>query len=234
MTLLTLTLKLQKWNGLRLPAKGVYSKMSKRITNLVLVVFAISLFLTGCTLTASTPPPGTAVADDFPFETVPVGGLATLVGETQTAIVTTPQDLPLDTTPSATVIEVVPTATETQVPVEIPTLTRPETYTLQRGEWPICIARRYDLPLDVFLSANNMTLHSQPGVGTVLQIPSEGSWNAGARQLKPHPTTHAVASGESIYSIACQYGDVSPEGIAAANGLEAPYDLSAGQTLQIP
>jgi LysM repeat protein len=43
-----------------------------------------------------------------------------------------------------------------------------------------------------------------------------------------------VSSGETIYSIACYYGDVSPEAIIALNGLEEPYKLTAGQKLNIP
>jgi LysM repeat protein len=43
-----------------------------------------------------------------------------------------------------------------------------------------------------------------------------------------------VTTGETIYSIACFYGDVSPEAIIAVNQLEEPYDLSPGQALNIP
>jgi hypothetical protein len=43
-----------------------------------------------------------------------------------------------------------------------------------------------------------------------------------------------VVAGDTIYTIACKYGDVDPNAIAQANSLQAPYDLSAGKVLHIP
>ena len=48
--------------------------------------------------------------------------------------------------------------------------------------------------------------------------------------LNPHPDTYTVEAGDTVYSIACFYGDVSPEAIIAVNQLEEPYELTAGQT----
>ena len=130
-----------------------------------------------------------------------------------------------------------PTSTTTPKPTEvvaIPTVTRPAQYTLQEGEFPYCIARRFNLNIEDLLTLNNITGDNILSPGTVLQIPQTGTWQGAGRVLHPHPTTHTVSSGETIYSIACYYGDVSPEAIAAVNGLEDPYDLTPGQKLDIP
>jgi hypothetical protein len=43
-----------------------------------------------------------------------------------------------------------------------------------------------------------------------------------------------VQSGQSIYEIACLFGDADPNAIIVANNLSAPYSISAGQVLEIP
>ena len=53
--------------------------------------------------------------------------------------------------------------------------------------------------------------------------------------LQNHPTTYTVvSSSETLYSIACKFGDVDPSSIAAANGLSVGAALTAGQQLSIP
>jgi LysM repeat protein len=118
--------------------------------------------------------------------------------------------------------------------VVVPTVTRPAEYTLHEGEFPYCIARRFNLNIEDLINLNNIDPNEVLSPGTVLQIPQTGTWQGEGRVLRPHPTTHTVSSGETIYSIACYYGDVSPEAIIAVNGLEEPYDLSTGQKLNIP
>lgn len=212
--------------------------MNKKIYALVLVVILMGLVLSACTRSATSKGPGAATAtSEIPF---PVGTLDTsarvteIVQQTQAALGTTIAP-PANVTPiviaNTPVPEVVlPTPT---MPV-IPTATRPETYTLHPGEWPICIARRFNLDLATFLDANGMTMESRPAAGTVLKIPSTGTWSAGERALKSHPTSYSVRSGDTIYSVGCAFGDVDPEAIIIANNLESPYSLTGGQTLQIP
>ncbi len=110
----------------------------------------------------------------------------------------------------------------------------PATYTLQKGEHPFCIARRYDLDQYELLSLNGLGTSTLLAPGTVLKIPNTGHHFISNRALKTHPATYKVAGGDTIYSIACGYGDVRPEVIAAANNLTAPYTLTAGMTLSIP
>lgn len=131
-----------------------------------------------------------------------------------------------------------PAATATTAPpaetVEFEPPPVPDTYTLRSGEFPFCIARRFDIDPGSLLSANNLGLNSRPPAGFTLRIPSPGGNFPGSRALRSHPTTYSVQSGDNINEIACLFGDVYPEAIAAANNLTPPYNLSPGQTLQIP
>jgi hypothetical protein len=43
-----------------------------------------------------------------------------------------------------------------------------------------------------------------------------------------------VAGGDTIYSVACKFGDVDPLVIAEVNGLDSPYNLKAGEEISIP
>lgn len=118
-----------------------------------------------------------------------------------------------------------------------PDLHRPETYSLNKGEWPFCIARRYNVnPIDL-LNASGLSLESKPDVGFVLKIPQSGYWpenRFGHRYIRAHPTMHQVVAGETLNTIACLYGDVDPGEIVEANEMTAPYKLTAGKMLNIP
>jgi LysM repeat protein len=217
------------------------------------VIFVVALLaavlLSGCNLSASKAPASEATATSetlFMTETPAPEGLADDIAkqteQAQRPAVATETPVPAEATE-------VPAAEPTQPPAEeqqqsqsqsqavaVPTLTRPSSYTLQKGEWPICIARRYDLDLNAFFSANGLTMASKPGVGTVLEIPSNGNWDEaalGKRALRAH-TDYKVGSGDTVYTIACYFGDVSPEAIRAVNGLGSDGDVSAGTTIKIP
>lgn len=124
-----------------------------------------------------------------------------------------------------------PTATRTLPP--IPTLVVPASYTLHEGEFPFCLARRFNRNPDDILAINGLTNSSIVSPGQTLSIPTSGTF-PGQRSLLSSPATYTVAGGDTIYSVACRYGDVDPMGIAAANGLSSPYSLTPGTTIQIP
>lgn len=116
----------------------------------------------------------------------------------------------------------------------IPQGVRPATYTLQKGEFPFCIARRFNVDPDAMLRASGLTRPDVYYPGLNLTIPQSGSF-PGSRMLATHPTTYTVASAqETLYSIACKFGDVDPAAIASANGIAVSAKLTAGQQLQIP
>jgi LysM repeat protein len=224
-----------------------------------IIVFALfSLSLAACELSASTPPPpeatdegamGTleAVLAGIATQTAAAGGVvATPVGETPSAPEEAP---PTEGAPPEEGEQPEPTSPpeeeegeepepepEEPSPVDVPDPTPgiPTSYTLQDGEFPFCIARRFNVDQYELLNINGLSLNSRPQVGFNLKIPQTGNPFSGDRSLQDHPTTYTVAAGDSIYSIACKFGDVDPMSIAIANELDAPYNLSAGDRIHIP
>lgn len=138
--------------------------------------------------------------------------------------------------PTQQPVEPQPTATQQPTKVKVPTATpgRPATYTLKGGEFPYCIARRFNVDPGELLRLNGLGTNPLYHAGMTLKIPQSGKSFPGKRSLRSHPTTYTVKTGDTIYEIACLFGDVSPEAIAYANNLTKPYNLKVGQTLQIP
>ena len=119
-------------------------------------------------------------------------------------------------------------------PTLMPPGSRPASYTLQKGEFPYCLARRFNVDPDALLSLNGIGSGELVYPGTVLKIPQSGSF-PGTRALHTHPTTYTVsASDDTLYGVACYFGDVDPAQIAQANGISLSASLSSGQQLQIP
>jgi LysM repeat protein len=123
----------------------------------------------------------------------------------------------------ATPVVIVPTATPG----------RPVTYTLQKGEFPYCLARRFDVDPNQLLSMNGLINGQNLQPGLVLSIPQSGSFPS-VRALHAHPAQFTVNVDDTFYSIACYFGDIDPSSIAAANGLSLTSPLTTGQILNIP
>ncbi|MDH3944993.1 MAG: LysM peptidoglycan-binding domain-containing protein, partial [Anaerolineae bacterium] len=107
-------------------------------------------------------------------------------------------------------------------------------YTLHEGEYPYCIARRFDVDIEALMAASGLDEPELYEIGTVLTIPASAGPFLGERTLIPHPTQYTVLSGETFYYIACKFGDVYPEALAQANGMEIDAVLTAGQVIQVP
>lgn len=119
-------------------------------------------------------------------------------------------------------------------PTAVPSGARPASYTLQGGEFPYCIARRFNVDPDALISLSGLTSPDIYYPGLVLKIPQSGAF-PGDRSLLSHPVTYTVFSAdETLYSIACKYGDVDPAALASANNISISAKLSSGQQLQIP
>lgn len=111
---------------------------------------------------------------------------------------------------------------------------RPSQYVLQSGEFPYCIARRFNVDPEDLLALSGLVDGVMYPAGTMLKIPTSGSF-PGDRALRAHPTTYTVTSSEeTFYSIACLFGDVDPGAIAQANGLALGSPLTLGQAIKIP
>ena len=135
-------------------------------------------------------------------------------------------------TPEATTPPVAAGPTSTLPP--IPAVTVPSSYKLRGGEFPFCIARRFNIDPAELLSANGLGVNTPTYAGLTLNIPKGAKPFPGDRALKAHPADYTVRAGDTVNSIACQYGDVDPNAILIANGLNENKSLEAGQTLRIP
>jgi LysM repeat protein len=237
--------------------------MIKKYALILLAVLALTL--SACQRAASVAPVGTPSPDaNFPQPLATTSMNAIEMAGTQTAIATAGLPMPTaagTVDPNATQAPAVnPTFTPlaginpTQaVNTPLPTVTaqapeataaptqsnatvsKPGTYALHEGEFPYCLARRFNVNPDQLLSLNGISNgQSYFAAGTVITIPQSGGSFPGARALKSHPAQYTVRSGDTIYSIACEFGDVDPMGIVSANNLGGSYSLTAGTTISIP
>jgi LysM repeat protein len=119
--------------------------------------------------------------------------------------------------------------------IVVPTATpgHPSTYTVQAGECPYGLARRFNVDPNDLLSLNGLTSGEIVQPGTTLSIPATGTF-PGTRARQAHPTQYTVAVNDTFYTVACTFGDVDPSAIAAANGMAVTAPLTTGQVINIP
>jgi len=159
-------------------------------------------------------------------------------GTTPESMVSTPTPIagvpgtPTNAVPTTPVVAVSTQSGPTTTPV--PAGVRPASYTLQNGEYPYCIARRFNVDPNALLTASGISSLDVYYSGLTLTIPQSGTF-PGTRMLATHPITYTVASSEeTIFSIACKFGDLDPATIASANNIASSVKLTTGQKLQIP
>jgi hypothetical protein len=205
-----------------------------------LLLVTIALLLVACTRSASESPLPEATQDplDSVFSTI----------ATQTALAAQAHDPDFDPASSAPptaslfgatvtlAFSPTPEPTGTTTPAPISDQDVPANYTLHAGEWPYCLARRFDIDIDALLTANGLTADSAQSlsVGYQMVIPNDAPAYGGPRQLRDHPATYTTSGSDTFYSIACAFGDVFPENIAEANGMDVDEEISGGQQLHIP
>jgi LysM repeat protein len=169
-----------------------------------------------------------------------------MAGTPTPVIASTSTDVPATITESIPTLTqtatIPPTPTTTATPVTLePTLTPalaampPATYLLQRGEFPYCIARRFNVDPSELLTLSGLRNQSTFFAGTILTIPLTGNPFPGERRLLAHPAIYTVsASNETFHGIACQFGDLDPAAIAQVNQISVDSPLFVGQQLNIP
>ncbi|MBQ4512318.1 MAG: LysM peptidoglycan-binding domain-containing protein [Anaerolineaceae bacterium] len=113
------------------------------------------------------------------------------------------------------------------------------TYTMQRGDFLICLGRRFNVSLNQLMAQNGISTPDELGVGDTVLLPRNPSpWSLmdgyGNQRLIMHPTTYITQEGDTLFSIACSYGDVLPEDIAVQNRLVLGEPLPAGLNILIP
>ena len=173
-------------------------------------------------------------------------GTQTALAQTGTPLAVPTQTLSVGVTPQDTSATATPqvstnpafTSTATlavgTLPTSAPVGTRPTEYPLHKGEFPYCLARRFDVNPDTLLSINGLSSGNIYYPNRTLKIPQSGSF-PGTRALRNHPATYTVSSSdETVYGVACLFGDVDPAAIAAANNISVDAALTAGKQLSIP
>lgn len=142
--------------------------------------------------------------------------------------------------PSATVA----TSAESTLPVMATSTNTPvvssgnqSKYTLKKGEFPYCIARRFNVDPSELLNLNGLSNEQarslQPGL--TLNIPQGGKVFPPPRYLITHPKdNYKVPQSMTVYAVACLFGDVDPSAIISANTIVDINNIPAGTLLKIP
>jgi TolB protein len=92
-------------------------------------------------------------------------------------------------------------------------------YTVRPGDTLYKIARRWELPLETLIAANNLTSPNSIYVGQQLSVP-------------PGVDVIRVKPGDTVYQISQNFG-VPASVIIQANELQPPYVIQAGQLLKV-
>jgi len=222
-----------------------FKRFSRTVVTLLLIG-SFTIGLTACKLPASYGPQSTSETDNgfpVPGETQPTGGISVSAFATQTALARPPvvndtstpsENPPASPYPEVTSVPGEPTPTSGAITYVIATPGGPpSSYTLEEGEYPFCIARRFDVNAAELLTLNGLTADSFFYAGEVLKIPQTGNPFEGSRTLHEHPTDYTIQTGDNLNRIACYFGDVSPDMIALQNNIST-NDLSVGEVLIIP
>lgn len=103
------------------------------------------------------------------------------------------------------------------------------THIVQPGEGLLIIAQKYGVEASAIAAANGIANPNQLRVGQKLTIPGVTQQEA----ERARGQVHVVQAGESLLSIAVQYG-VTTEELSALNNLSNPDAIYVGQELIIP
>lgn len=231
---------------------------TKRGLIIASTLLLVAVLVSACEQPYSTPPAVTSTpinpslfATTIPNEPGSMEDVENIT--TQTAVADVPTQTPGDsgsapqagaTETSTPMIALNPTFTATQAVAVIPTSTsvpagsKPATYKLNKGEFPFCIARRFNVDPAQLLALSGLSSSQADSLstGTVLTIPQSGSF-PGDRSWHDHPATFVVGTTydtNTVYGVACYYGDIDPAVIAQHNNISVDATLTAGQTLNIP
>lgn len=142
---------------------------------------------------------------------------------------------PIPATPVPTAVPVVvisptptPTITPTPTPTPPPTPT-PKTHSVRAGDSLSVIADFYGVNMSAILALNNIPDPNNLPIGQVLILPPEAEVGSQTEL----PAVYVVRPGESLSNIAVALG-VTIEQLMAANEIEDPDLIYAGQELNVP
>jgi LysM repeat protein len=129
-------------------------------------------------------------------------------------------------TPTPTTPGVTPVPTDTPVPTVTPPAGVGFPYVVQWGDTVYSIARRFGVPPDAIVQANNLANPNFIRAGQVLIIPT-------LPPPPPGPITYVVQPGDNLFRISLKF-KVPIEAIIAINRIINPWYIRAGQLLIIP
>lgn len=93
-------------------------------------------------------------------------------------------------------------------------------YTVRPGDMLYQIARRWELPIESLIAANNLVSPNTIFVRQQLSVP-------------PGMDFIRVKSGDTVFNISQNFG-VPPAVIIQANGLQPLYIIQVGQLIKVP
>lgn len=108
---------------------------------------------------------------------------------------------------------------------------QPTTYTVQSGDSLSMIASRFNTSYEQLAQLNNISNPNRIYVGQRLQIKgSTGATTTTTVKTTSSQTSYTVKSGDSLSTIAAQYG-LNWRTLASKNNLQSPYTIYVGQQL---
>ncbi|MBX3014426.1 MAG: LysM peptidoglycan-binding domain-containing protein [Caldilineaceae bacterium] len=180
-------------------------------TGICLVTFG---FIAGCTRNRSTPQPTATAA------------------EAEISVITGSQNL--DPVVTVGAVEVTATSVVTSgTPTAAQLVPTTIDYYVTAGDTLLSVAQKFGVTVETIRQLNYL-LDDNIFVGQILQMPySEGITAEGAPTPTPAPYRYTIQEGDSLGSIAQQFG-VSAVSIMEANNLQNPNNVFIGQELEIP
>ena len=151
--------------------------MKRKQILVLFVVIIIALTLAACERSASTPPPD----EGFPTQEGTSDPMEALeMNATQTAAAQNGSETEVENPSDGSEASPTPTPEPEDKPEATPVppdkeYAVPKNYTLQKGEFPYCIARRFDISPGALLAANGLTSSSITYAGQTLKIPQDAS-----------------------------------------------------------
>lgn len=106
------------------------------------------------------------------------------------------------------------------------------TYKVQEGDTLSAIAAQYGTSVDALVAANSLENANDIHVGEVLQLTASSVTSQ--TSTSSSAGTYTIQSGDSLYSIATQYGTTVSAIMSANNIYDVSTILQVGQNLQIP
>lgn len=107
-----------------------------------------------------------------------------------------------------------------------------ETYTVQRGDHLVKIARELDLDWEELAALNELAAPYLLYPGQVLRLPASAAPVEEPAEVIEVPDTYTAARSESLFALAHYYG-LDWIRVAALNNIGFPFTLEAGQTIRL-